>query len=787
MRLQPQSAATALARALPAAVAMPTRTRRLVSILSGAVAAVLTLYLVYAALPLPSVLVVDKWVFLGLLGSTVALCLTRVLLVAADRGAWIAITAGLTLWTLGETYWAFALADVPEPARPAPSLADAGWLLFYPAAYVGLGLLARRRLGHFPAAAWLDGSVVALGTGALAAAFILPPIIAGSDGSFAAVTTTLAYPLADLVLFAVVMGLFALTGWHPGRTWFALGLGFATSAVADALYLYQVATATYSEGSLVDALWPLAMFCFALAAWQPAETLDGTRSREWPALAVPGLAVLVALGLLVYGHFGPLELSAVMLAALTVLAAGVRTLLAYREIRELAHSRRLALTDQLTGLGNRRFLYEELERAIAQARAANLRASLLVIDLDRFKELNDTLGHQVGDRLLEQIGPRLAEALPKGSSLARLGGDEFAALLPLGTGVEPALEVALAVREAVKRPFALSALHVEVDASVGVALFPDHGDSGETLLRRADIAMYQAKDDRTGAQIYARDRDDHSRDRLVLVGELRGAAARDELVVHYQPKADMETGAVHGVEALVRWQHPTRGLLQPGEFLPIAEETALMAPLTLHVLERSLRQVAAWRQGGIHLDIAVNVTAHNLLDLRFPEAVTEALHRFGLGPELLQLEITEDTVMSDPERVLDVLARMGELGVRSSLDDFGTGQSSLARLKRLPVEEIKIDRSFVLGMGGDRTDRAIVRSTIELARSLELRVVAEGVENVDTWRELARLGCDQAQGYFLSRPVPASELTGWLRRRHDEASSRRLAEPPVEQQEGVER
>lgn len=288
--------------------------------------------------------------------------------------------------------------------------------------------------------------------------------------------------------------------------------------------------------------------------------------------------------------------------------------------------------------------------------------------------------------------------------------------------------------------------------------------------------MYQAKDDRTGTQIYARDRDDHSRDRIVLVADLRGAAARNELVVHYQPKADLATGAVHDVEALVRWQHPTRGLLQPGEFLPIAEkEPELMASLTLHVLERSLRQVAAWRRAGIDLDVAVNVSAHKLMDLRFPEEVTEVLDRFDLPPQSLLLEITEDTVMSDPQRVLDVLARMGELGVRSSLDDFGRGQSSLSRLKRLPVEEIKIDRSFVLGMSRDRTDRAIVRSTIELARSLKLRAVAEGIENVDTWHELARLGCDQAQGYLLSRPVPASELTGWLRRRHEEASSRRLA------------
>ncbi len=495
------------------------------------------------------------------------------------------------------------------------------------------------------------------------------------------------------------------------------------------------------------------------------KTLDGDRPRQWPALAVPGVAVLVALGLLVFDHFGPLDLSAVLLAAFTVLAAGFRPFLAYREIRDLAHSHRLALTDQLTGLGNRRFLYGELERAITRGRAANARVPLLVIDLDRFKELNDTLGHQIGDRLLEQIGPRLDEALPKGASLARLGGDEFAALLPQGTDDEQALEVALAVREAVTRPFELSALRVKVDASVGVALFPDHGDSGRDPVAPRRHRDVPAKDNRSGAELYAREREDRSRDRLVLVADLRDAVTRDELVVHYQPKADLGTGEIHGVEALVRWQHPTRGLLQPGEFLPIADETALMGPLTLRVLKRSLRQLAAWRNAGIDLHVAVNVAAHNLLDLRFPEAVTEALRRFDVPPDRLQLEITEDIVMNDSEGVLDVLARLGELGVRSSLDDFGTGQSSFSRLKRLPVEEIKIDKSFVIGMSRDRTDRAIVRSTIELARSLELRVVAEGVENADTWRELVGLGCHQAQGYFLSRPAPAGKLTGWLHER----------------------
>jgi diguanylate cyclase (GGDEF)-like protein len=387
---------------------------------------------------------------------------------------------------------------------------------------------------------------------------------------------------------------------------------------------------------------------------------------------------------------------------------------------------------------------------------------LLLIDVDHFKEINDALGHHVGDELLRQVAGRLRGALPEALVLARLGGDEFVALVPAAGGARDALAAAERFLDALDRPFALAGLVVHVRASIGVALAPEHGPDRSTLLRHADVALYRAKAAGGGADLYATERDDRSLERVVLAGQLRAALDEDQLVLHYQPKADLVTGAVGSVEALVRWEHPSRGLLGPADFLPLAEEQGLMRGVTLRVLELAAAQAVAWQRTDRPLRVAVNLAAANLLDVRFPDEVAELLRRTGAGPELLQLEITEDTIMVDPERVLNVVARLGEQGLAFSLDDFGTGYSSLAYLKRLPVQELKIDRSFVMDMDNSRDDAVIVRSTVDLARNLGLRVVAEGVETPETWERLVDFGCDIAQGYYLSPPLPPEELDAWL-------------------------
>jgi len=325
-----------------------------------------------------------------------------------------------------------------------------------------------------------------------------------------------------------------------------------------------------------------------------------------------------------------------------------------------------------------------------------------------------------------------------------------------------AAALAARIRTALAAPLVLSGVPLDIRASIGIAVYPDHGDDRSALLQHAEIAMYVAKDTRTGMQVYDPSTDEHSTERLALVGELRHALDRGEIVVHYQPKATIEDGRIRSVEALVRWQHPERGLIGPYEFVHLAEHTGLIRPLTHHVLRAALAQCRAWKDRGIHLSVAVNLSVRDLVDLDLPGAVAAELDRFGLEPRCLGIEITETMLVLDPNRTIEVLGRLHEMGVRISLDDFGTGYSSLRYLQRLPVDELKIDRSFIRGLTGSDTDTSIVEATVTLARNLGLTTVAEGVECAATWEQLARLGCDIAQGYFISRPLPADELEVWL-------------------------
>jgi diguanylate cyclase (GGDEF)-like protein len=421
-----------------------------------------------------------------------------------------------------------------------------------------------------------------------------------------------------------------------------------------------------------------------------------------------------------------------------------------------------ALHDALTGLPNRTLLRDRTDQAIRQADRALVPAALLLIDLDRFKEVNDSLGHHHGDRLLIKVGERLRDSLREVDTVARLGGDEFAVLLPRIETSEGATTVAGKIQAALEEPFLLDDLALNVEASIGVAIYPHHGSDSDELLQHADIAMYMAKDTHAGFVLFDPKHDQHSPGRLALLGELRRAIDQQQLVLHYQPKVDAHTGQTLGVEALVRWQHPEHGVLPPGDFIPLAERTGLIGPLTHYVLDAALRQCRAWQQAGHELSMAVNVSARSLLDLAFPDQVASLLARWELPARLLVLEITESTIMADPTHALEILSRLDAMGVQVSIDDFGTGYSSMAHLKSLPVHELKIDRSFVAHMLSNASDAVIVRSTIDLGRNLGLRIVAEGVEDHGTLQELDALGCDEIQGYYISRPVPAEDLISRL-------------------------
>ncbi|MDQ2758550.1 MAG: EAL domain-containing protein [Actinomycetota bacterium] len=420
--------------------------------------------------------------------------------------------------------------------------------------------------------------------------------------------------------------------------------------------------------------------------------------------------------------------------------------------------------DDLTGLPNRKTLRFELDNALATYERDGTPFGLMLIDLNDFKRVNDTLGHQVGDRLLVEFATRLSERVRPGDFVARLGGDEFAVIVH-STDEAGGRAVAERVCLSVSHSIDVGAISLEAEASVGIAMCPAHGTDGGTLLRRADVAMYTAKENRTRLEVYSPARDTNSADALALLGELRQALADDELELHYQPKVSTAGGTPIGVEALVRWRHPVRGFVPPDEFIPLAEGSGIMPLLTERVVSLALAQIACWRDAGMTVPVAVNVAPTDLTGSELPRVVARGLRQHDLPPGMLQLEITERIVTHAVEDVKRNLAKLRALGVSISLDDFGTGYSSLLRLSSLPVDEIKIDRGFISAMSqGDRAV-GIVRALVDLAQALGMRSIAEGVETADELRMLESLGCDGVQGWYIARPMPAEDVTAWLRGR----------------------
>jgi diguanylate cyclase (GGDEF)-like protein len=633
------------------------------------------------------------------IGSLV--CLAAGVRGASGRPARLALSASLALAA------ASYATDASLPLR---------WAVL--AASLGLALVVLDRFGRLSGLSVLDAVMGAT--------------------SAAAVTAALDASTELVVAVGGVAAGLALSRWQPSPRMLLIGAAAIALGAGDPV---AVAAA------------PL----LALAAWGTEARVGPGPEFRWTVLAAIIAFATAALTLLAVGQFTMMSDAAGALAVVTVLAGMARA--GVTVTNRLRESNTRALTDDLTGLGNRRHLIERLQAAID--RGGGL--ALLLIDLDGFKELNDTLGHHAGDAVLRQIGPRLGGAVRGHDTLARLGGDEFALVLAPGDEVT-ASTAGLRLRNALEQSFDVEDIVVHIDASVGIALFPDHAPDPIGLLQRADVAMYQAKRMRTGHEVYLPSRDRHSRERLALIGELRGAIDADELVLHYQPKAELRTGAVGGVEALVRWQHPRRGLLTPGHFLPLAEQSGLTRALTAFVLDRALSEIGAIR-GRPGLGVAVNLGPADLLDLELPSEVSRAIEIHGFAPERLTLEVSEDVIVADPDRTLDVLHRLRALGVELALDDFGAGQSSLAHLKNLRVDELKIDRSFVLEMSAGTADLAIVRSTVDLGHRLGLRVVAEGTATQEALDLLAECECDEVQGDLVAAPMPAAELATWLTRR----------------------
>ncbi len=422
----------------------------------------------------------------------------------------------------------------------------------------------------------------------------------------------------------------------------------------------------------------------------------------------------------------------------------------------------LAYSDPLTRLPNRALFNDRIAQAVNAAQRSRGRLAVLILDLDRFKHVNDTLGHYRGDILLREVADSLLRALQRRSdTIARLGGDEFAVLLPTGD-VGDAEVVARRVIEVLAARFTIDGHVVDVGASIGIAMYPEHGADADTLMRHADVAMYAAKRARTGFEIYDAQIDQETPARLSLLGELRHAVEHDQLAVWYQPKVTLSGDSPNAAEALIRWIHPERGVITPDMFIPFAEQTGYIRAVTRYVLDKVFRQSVAWRARGMHLRVSVNISTRDLHNPEFPREVAQLATAVGAKPEWICLEITESAVMENPAHALAVLQRLDAMGIALSIDDFGTGYSSLAYLKRLPVRELKIDRSFVVGLVRDSADAAIVRATIDLAHHLGLAVTAEGVDNGRALSVLRKLGCDMAQGYHISPPLRADDFRRWL-------------------------
>ncbi len=473
-----------------------------------------------------------------------------------------------------------------------------------------------------------------------------------------------------------------------------------------------------------------------------------------PEIAITPIFETIAARLIIAG---------IIIIWIAVWAALILAAIISRRIQ--AHNAELqyrASHDDLTQLPNRSLLHQRTEKALAAASLRDQELALLVMDLDRFKEINDTLGHHVGDELLMQVSCRISAVLRSSDTVARLGGDEFALLLP-DTNVENAIACVERISQVLDKPFNISAQEITASFSIGIAMFPQHGKDLESLLKYADIAMYQAKQNGAGYSVYDAEHDSYTLQRLSLARELRAAIEENQLTLYYQPKIDILTARINGVEALVRWQHPEHGIIPPDEFISIAEQNGLIDSLTYWVIEAAIKQCHAWGESGMNIKVAINLSARNLHNTSLPGWIEGRLKQYGLAAGMLELELTENAIMVDISCATRLLNQLSRLGIPLSIDDFGTGMSSLAYLSRLPVSKLKIDRSFVMNMTDDENNHLIVRSTIDLAHNLGYQVIAEGVETIEALNLLKQLSCDCAQGYFFTPPLPVEKLEAWLK------------------------
>jgi diguanylate cyclase (GGDEF)-like protein len=686
------------------------------------------------------------------------LLLVRLSLAAARdrfrRKSLITLIVGIGLWAGGSAVLNGG-GDAAATKFPAPG----EW--FFLASYVAMAaflyLDARRRVDR-ALTNWLDAAVVCGGTACLAGGLLLTPVALRFGAEGLPLLVALLYPLIDVVLGLLVVGQVVLRLRPPSGRAVALVGAFFAFAVADSTFVLHLSSGTYQLGAVLYLLWGIGFALLAGAASRTEVDAATPAPRRQGALVLVGAAVVAVL-VLVGRPPGRLGWYLAVPAVITLVAVGWRMVLALREARGAAEAYRLARTDDLTELPNRRAVLLRLDEGLA----AGGPLALMLLDLDGFKEINDTLGHAAGDAMLELAATRMCRTLGDDVLVARLGGDEFAVVLAADDHLQ-LVEMAEHLRAVLKAPARVDGLEVAMDASVGIAVRDSHDSTSTDLLRRADVAMYQAKLGRVGALVYDPGRDEFSRQRLRQSEDLRRGIGDGQLVVWYQPQVDAYTEQVRGVEALVRWSHPREGLLPPAAFLPSARRAGLMLSLSEVVLRMVMEDSRRWSDAGYSFRVAMNFAPPELLGGLLLPRLFAAVEEAGLPPESIVVEVTEDSFLADPEKTRSVLTEIRQHQVQISIDDYGTGFSSLSYLRDLPVQELKMDRSFVNAVSTDRRTRMIVASTNQMAQALGLRMVAEGVEDDRTAMEMVRMGVDVLQGFHIARPMPPAQVDAWVRR-----------------------
>jgi diguanylate cyclase (GGDEF)-like protein len=677
------------------------------------------------------------------------------------RVAWGALALGVVLFNVANlvSLWHGDHLTL----LPGPAISDVPFLMSYVAFVIGVVLMTQYRYGWELPSVQLDGAVAGLSLAALATLLWFSRILV-ARGHPLDVAVRMAYPLLDLVLLVVLVSGLAPSRYRPNFATSLMVGGFALFDVGDVIYLNERVAGTYHRGTLLDATWVVALWLVGLAASAPEERRRAARASATAPPSVAAVPIVFAtlsvmtLGVAVVNHSSrAASLFAIGALCLVVL----RMALTLREVRNVEQATFVvARVDDLTGLANRRSFMES---------AANMLDSLehprqlgvILIDLDGFKEVNDSLGHACGDELLRVVGKRFARHITARAIIARVGGDEFACALVFDDFHE-LVDFGNELEAILTDPIALDGVIVRVSTSIGIAIYPDHGLTQVELMRSADVAMYEAKRTHSTICLYHPDFDLNSRDRLAMIGELRGAIEAGHLVLHYQVTKDLRSGHIHGIEALVRWNHPIRGVIFPDDFIPMAERVGLIIPLTRSVLRLAIDEMARLDRNGHRLNMSVNISHLDLVDERLPSYITMLLLEYGIDPARLTLEVTESSLGGDPARTRHSIEQLRDLGIRISIDDFGVGYSSMSQLLELPIDELKIDKTFVFALENDVRARAVISSTIELGRALNVTVVAEGIETFSNHELVRNLGADIAQGYFIARPKTSQEIDDYL-------------------------